>query len=189
MTPNKSAMPYDPEKHHRRSIRLKEYDYSEPGGYFITLCTQDWKCLFGKVEKEQMRLSEYGHVVQACWDAIPQHYPHVMLDAFVVMPNHMHGILVITDSGLATDAVGAGLPRPYDMDDEPTRRPTLGQMVAYFKYQSTKRMNAIRRAPGTKVWQRNYWERVIRNKKEGDRIRRYIEENPVRWFWDRYHVD
>ncbi len=62
-------------------------------------------------------------------------------------------------------------------------------MVAYFKYQSTKQINAIRRAPGTKVWQRNYWERVIRNKKEGDRIRRYIEENPARWFWDRYHMD
>jgi len=136
-----------------------------------------------------MRLSEYGHVVQACWDAILQHYPHVMLDAFVVMPNHMHGILVITDPNLAADAVGAGSPRPCDVDDEPTRRPTLGQMVAYFNYQSTKQINAIRRAPGTKVWQRNYWERVIRNKKEGDRIRRYIEANPARWFWDRYHMD
>ena len=106
-------MPYDSEKHHRRSIRLRHYDYREPGGYFVTLCTQGWKCLFGKVEEEEMRLNENGDIVQACWEAIPQRYPHVMLDAFVVMPNHMHGILVITDPGIAADAVGATHAPPH----------------------------------------------------------------------------
>ncbi len=111
-------MPYDPEKHHRRSIRLKHYDYSEPGGYFVTLCTQDWKCLFGKVEKEQMRLNSAGKMIrQECY-ALTDRFPIVQLDAFVVMPNHIHGIIVITDPTInhpqATDSpnnVGAPCPR------------------------------------------------------------------------------
>ena len=182
-------MSYDPEKHHRRSIRLKTYDYSEPGGYFVTLCTQGWKCLFGTVVEEQMRVNEYGDIVHTCWGAIPRRYHHVMLDTFVVMPNHMHGILIITDPSIAADTVGAGSSRPYDANDKPSHPHTLGQMIAYFKYQSTKQINARRGTPGTKVWQRNYWERVMRNNKELDRIRQYIEENPVRWHWDRYRVD
>jgi hypothetical protein len=90
-------MPYDPQKHHRRSIRLKGYDYTQPGAYYITLCTKARQCLFGDVVKGEMRLNSLGYIAFTCWQAIPNHFPHVELDAFVIMPNHLHGILVISD--------------------------------------------------------------------------------------------
>jgi len=86
---------YDPEKHHRRSIRLRGYDYTQPGAYFVTIVTRNRECLFGDVVDGNVALNEYGHVVHACWKAIPDHFPNVTLDAFVVMPNHVHGIIVI----------------------------------------------------------------------------------------------
>jgi REP element-mobilizing transposase RayT len=91
-------MPYDPQKHHRRSIRLKGYDYTQPGAYYITLCTKARQCLFGDVVKGEMRLNALGDLAFTCWQAIPNHFPHVELDAFVIMPNHLHGILVISDT-------------------------------------------------------------------------------------------
>ena len=96
-------MRYDPEKHHRRSIRLKGYDYTRAGAYFVTICTKDGACLFGDVADGVMRLNQMGHIVRQCWLAIPDHFPHVLLDEFVVMPNHVHGILVI----MPTHDVGA----------------------------------------------------------------------------------
>ncbi len=95
-------MPYDPEKHHRRSIRLKGYDYTQPGAYYITLCTKARQCLFGDVIKGEMRLNSLGNIAFNCWQAIPNHFPHVELDAFVMMPNHLHGILVIRDTLMRT---------------------------------------------------------------------------------------
>jgi len=92
-------MRYDPNRHHRRSIRLSGYDYSQAGAYFITICTQDRACLFGDVVDGEMRLNDAGRVAQQCWRQIPAHFPNVELDEFVVMPNHVHGILVITDVG------------------------------------------------------------------------------------------
>jgi REP element-mobilizing transposase RayT len=94
-------MPYDPNRHHRRSIRLKGYDYSQAGAYFVTICTQDRACLFGKVVNGEMRLNDAGRMVLAEWNMLPERFPHVVLDAFVVMPNHVHGIVVITNP--ATD--------------------------------------------------------------------------------------
>ena len=91
-------MPYDSQKHHRRSIRLKGYDYTQPGAYYITLCTKARQCLFGDVVKGEMRLNSLGYIAFTCWQAIPNHFPHVELDAFVIMPNHLHGILVISDT-------------------------------------------------------------------------------------------
>ena len=210
-------MPYDPEKHHRRSIRLKEYDYREPGGYFITLCAQDWKCLFGKVAEERMRLKPAGEMIQQVWYALPDRFPIVQLDAFVVMPNHIHAIIVLTDPTInhpqATDSpnnVGAplvGAPADDDRVDGAGTRPTpttrdsvrrgtvsLGDIVGAFKSITTHQyidgVNHREWIPFVKrLWQRNYWERVIRNTGKLDRIRQYIEENPVRWYWDRYHVD
>ena len=88
-------MRFDPDKHHRRSIRLKGYDYSQAGAYFVTICTKDRGCLFGEIIDGEMVLNPFGEVVQACWDDLPRHYPHVELDAFVIMPNHLHGIIII----------------------------------------------------------------------------------------------
>jgi REP element-mobilizing transposase RayT len=89
---------FDPDKHHRRSIRLKGHDYALPGAYFVTVSTRDRVCLFGHVVNGEMRLNEYGEIARRCWEDIPDHFPFVELDAFVVMPNHIHGIVVITES-------------------------------------------------------------------------------------------
>jgi len=96
-------MPYDPNKHHRRSIRLKGYDYTQAGAYFVTICTQGRECLFGQVVEGKMRVNPFGEIVVWAWNDLPNHNPHVELDAFVVMPNHVHGIVLIVD-----DLVGAG---------------------------------------------------------------------------------
>lgn len=106
-------MPYDPERHHRRSIRLNGYDYRRPGAYFVTLCVHDRACVFGEVVDGVMRHSPVGHIAHACWMAIPDHHANVVLDAFVVMPNHVHGIIVITE------------PAPPPRGDERHRRDTI----------------------------------------------------------------
>ena len=100
-------MTYDPQRHHRRSIRLKGYDYSQAGAYFITVCVQDRACLFGEIVDGEIRLNEYGECVVRWWEDIPRHFVPVDIDVFVVMPNHVHAIILITDP-----PVGAGSPRP-----------------------------------------------------------------------------
>ncbi|MBN1813901.1 MAG: transposase [Anaerolineae bacterium] len=166
----------------RRSICLAEYDYTHPGAYSVTICAQDRKLLFGKVIDGEMVLSGWGEIVRAVWDEIPAHFPNVESDILVIMPNHLHGIIIITD------AVGAGSPGPPSgAATAPLRRPTLGQIVAYFEYQSTKRINQQRSTPGIRIWQRNYFEHVVRNERTFDAIRRYIENNPLGWELDRYN--
>ena len=103
-------MPYDPRIHHRRSIRLKGYDYTQPGTYFITLCTKARQCIFGNVVKGEMRLNYLGHIAEQCWLAIPEHFPHVELDTFVLMPNHLHGILLIINTPVGAKAKPLPLP-------------------------------------------------------------------------------
>jgi len=115
-------MKYNPENHHRQSIRLQGYDYAQPGAYFVTIVTHNHECLFGDVVDGEMRLNPLGNIVGTCWHDLPNHYPHVQLDAFVIMPNHVHGIIVLVDDnpGIAGmdivvgAGVGAGL-RPYEI--------------------------------------------------------------------------
>ena len=107
------AMTYDPERHHRRSIRLRGYDYSQAGAYFVTACVQSRECLFGAVADGELRLNRYGEIVMRCWDELPAHYPTVELDAFVVMPNHIHGILVLTGA-LAPTSPPSPNPMPVE---------------------------------------------------------------------------
>jgi len=95
-----TAMKYDPKKHHRRSIRLPGHDYAQAGAYFVTICTDDRQCLFGRVDNAEMRLNHLGQIADECWRMIPAHFGNVELDAFVIMPNHVHGIIVITDVGV-----------------------------------------------------------------------------------------
>lgn len=118
-------MTYNPEKHHRRSIRLKGYDYASPGAYFVTICVQDRECVLGDVLNGEMTLSDAGHTVQACWDDLPNHYSHVQLDAFIVMPNHVHGVIVLVDD---TAVVGAGL-IPAPTTESPPKRHGLPEIV------------------------------------------------------------
>ncbi len=195
-------MPYNPEKHHRRSIRLKGYDYTQPGAYFITVCTYMRECLFGEVVDGQMRLNAWGQIVEQCWREIPIHFPHVALDAFVVMPNHIHGIIVIGDVG-ATHAsplhqTSASPLQPTSPSPLPPSHPvhptgpsqgSVGAIVGSFKSVTTRRINALRGTPGAPVWQRNYYEHIIRNEPSLQRIREYIAMNPLRWHLDRENPD
>jgi len=169
-------------KNHRRSIRLKGYDYTRAGAYFVTICTKDRACLFGDVADGVMRLNQMGHIVRQCWLAIPNHVPHVLLDEFVVMPNHVHGILVI----MPTHDVGATHASPLQNDDTPTRprgpQPqSVASIVGSFKSAATKRINHHRGTPGAPVWQRNYYEHIIRDDESLNLIRNYIADNPLRW--------
>ena len=186
---------FDPQEHHRRSIRLKGYDYTQPGAYFVTVVAYQRECLFGEIIDGEMRLNEHGKIVQKRWDEIPNHFPNVETIAFVIMPNHVHGIIVITDARRGTgtvpgihEQINVEIANRGEMTSQtggetpPLRAPTLGQIVAYFKYQSTKEMN-LQGGTGTitKFWQRNYYEHIIRNEREMQKIWDYIETNPLHW--------
>ena len=178
-------MTYDPHKHHRRSIRLQGYDYAQAGAYFVTICTQNRECLFGDVVDGAMRLNEFGEIVRLTWEDLPNHVANIVLDAFVVMPNHAHGVIFITDSVV----VGAGS-EPAPTEPAPTqhtqpRRYPLPEIIRQFKTFSARRINELRGTPGISVWQRNYYEHIIRDDESLNRIRRYILENPQRWAMDR----
>ncbi len=160
----------------RRSIRLKAYDYSQPGAYFVTICTFQRQMLFGEVVNGNLQLNEYGHITQDCWHSLPDHFFTVGVDAFVVMPNHVHSVLLIHDVG-ATHA--SPLPhRPHHSGPQPR---SVGAVVGAFKSAASRRINALRHTPGTPIWQRNYYEHVVRNDRDLERIRVYIQDNPANW--------
>jgi len=221
--------------HNRQSTRLRGYDYSQPGAYFVTICIHDWKQkLLGGVVDGAMVENDYGNTVRQCWNDLPAHYPHIRLEEFIIMPNHVHGIIVIRDFA----PVGAGSSRPVSKTDgatharssrpmesemagssrpvsvselgnfmgrddraptnatdanapptgKPTvKTPTLGNIVAYFKYQTTKQINAIRQNGIEKIWQRNYYDHIIRDAKSHYRISQYIRNNPANWTTDSEH--
>jgi len=172
-------MTYDPDKPRRHTIRLKGYDYSQAGAYFVTTCTHNQECILGRVVDSEMRLSTFGEVVAACWDDLPHHYPHVELDAFAIMPNHIHGIIMLVDPAIV---VGAGLkPAPTMIN----KRHGVTEVIRAFKTFSSRRINLLRGTPGTRVWQRNYYEHVIRNENDLDEIREYIMNNPLKWELDK----
>jgi len=172
-------MGYDPERHRRRSIRLKDWDYAQPGAYFVTIVAYGRELLFGQVVGDEIRLSAFGEIVRDEWLASADIRREIRLDEFVVMPNHLHGIVwIVADD----DIVGATGRSPL-----PPRGPTprsLGAFIAGYKSAVTKRINEMRGTPGNPVWQRNYYEHIIRNERELDTIRHYIRDNPARWAED-----
>jgi putative transposase len=268
---------YNPDKHKRRSIRLKGHDYSAAGTYFITLCTHQRDCLFGEIADGVMQLNTLGEIVQTHWMRLPKHHPNLQLDAFVVMPNHFHGILVLTQNHLPhtshTSTVGAGLADPSTVSANPvptkpalpysadpvTTKPTLPysdtlaiatnpvltkptfpystdsettqpiqtyrsqhlggggagsidtfidgshdvlakpaptetfthngipEMIRGFKTFSARRINEKRRMQGCPVWQRNYYEHIVRNNQALQTIQAYIHNNPQSWTTDQLH--
>jgi putative transposase len=179
-------MPYDSVIHHRRSIRLPGYDYAQAGWYFITICTQHRKCLFGDIVDGQVWLNASGKMVQAVWCAIPLHYEGINIDTFVIMPNHLHGIMIIENNEKDGTApvVDIGLARGLSLPDVVQRFKTLTTK----KYTDGVKRSGWSPFPG-RLWQRNYWERIIRNEPELDRIREYIQTNPACWDEDQLYVD
>ncbi len=154
------------------------------GAYFVTICTHERVCLFGEVVDDDMRLNDAGKIVEACWLAIPTHFPDVDLDAFVVMPNHVHGIVVIADR-----VVGA---KNFSPLRDNVEHDTQSHAVAiennrfyHSRFQNRCDQMVSRKRDAGKVWQRNYYEHVIRNEESLSRIRQYIHENPTRWAFDR----
>ncbi|MBN2098364.1 MAG: transposase [Dehalococcoidia bacterium] len=169
-------MKHAPDLHHRHSIRLKDYDYAQPGAYFVTVCTRDRECLLGEIADGELRLNPFGVAVRDEWLRTAELRERVDLDVFVVMPNHLHGIVMITQ--------GRGV-WPY-APTETLRSPshTVGAIVRGFKSASAKRINEMRNTPRMPVWQRNYYEHVIRNEAELNAIRQHIHGNQATWSSD-----
>lgn len=179
-------MTYNPEFHHRRSIRLKEYDYSQTGAYFVTVCTWNRECLFGEIKNGETILNEFSEIAMKYWDDLPNYYPNAQLDEFIVMPNHIHGVVSLSN-------VGAQFIAPFRKTtagnnginpDVMNHASTIGKIVRAFKARCTHAINKIRNSPGIPLWQRNYYEHIIRDENELTHIREYIINNPLQWAED-----
>ena len=197
-------MTFNPDVHHRRSIRLQEYDYRGAGVYFVTLCALQHECLFGEIADGTMSLNDSGLVVNEYWQGIPTHFPHVEMDTFAIMPNHFHGIVRILDNFVGAKQGSSASPgfNFHDIQNEcknlgeagetfaspllhGTLCGSLGSVIQNFKSISTRMINKFRNNPGCPVWQRNYYERVIRNELELTKVREYIANNPMKWALDK----
>jgi putative transposase len=170
---------------HRKQNRLKGFDYSSNGYYYVTICTKNREKYFGEIIDNKMVLNKYGEIVKTCWFEIPKHFNNVKLDKFQMMPNHLHGIIVI---------VGAGFSRPINLD-----YPTLGQIIGYFKYQSTKYINdcivkgsedptPTEKHKYTQIFQRSFYDIIIRSEMSLYFICQYIRDNPKNWETDRNNL-
>jgi putative transposase len=202
-------MNHKPERYHRRSIRLKGYDYAQAGAYFVSLVSQCRDCLFGEVVDGKARLNDAGRMVQLIWDEIPANYPGVKIDAFIIMPNHIHGIIKLAGPDPCASPVSMvfgrqqreGQPRGVaptipPQNCNPNKNSayvtglSLSDVVHRFKTMTTRQY-----AYGVKekswppfrerLWQRNYHEHIIRSEAALERIRQYIQDNPTQWLFDR----
>jgi REP element-mobilizing transposase RayT len=167
---------HDAREHQRRSTRLRGYDYSQSGAYFVTVCVQNRQSVFGKVMNGKMILNDTGRMVEGEWLNTPAVRPYVDLDEFVVMPNHFHGIIMIRNEPTIVGATHRVAPTG------PTAG-SVGAMMAQFKSIATKRMRAL--GHSSFAWQRNYYEHIVRDEDSLNRIREYILTNPLRWDLDR----
>jgi len=176
---------FDSNKYHRRSIRLKDYDYTQSGAYFVTICTHQRECLLGEIDANgNMIRSPYGEIIEDEWFKTAIIRPYVELDAFVVMPNHIHGIILIT-SGEPVGATQRVAPTSIDHHNpKGPKSKSLGAIVGSFKSTVSRRINELRETPGALVWQRDYYDVIIRNEAMLNARRHYIETNPARWAFD-----
>ena len=189
---------YNPQIHRRRSVRLKDYDYSQNGAYFITICTQNRKHIFGQITKDDLLCSQIvlnvcGKVAEKYWLEIPEHFPNALIDKYVIMPNHIHGIIIINDGKTSTIAEssrrGTACRAPTGTNER-FGKPQIGSMptiIRSYKSAVSKRINEILHTPGQSFWQRNYFEHIIRNDNDFYEIRKYINDNPRKWEDDKYN--
>jgi putative transposase len=171
----------------RKTIRLSGYDYSQEGCYFVTICVKDREPIFGSIINGEMHLSNPGRIVDETWHNLENHNSDIQLDEFVIMPNHVHGIIQLYEP--QTDLCRGGsvtCPDSIDragLEPAPTeiKRTSLSEIVRQFKTFSAKRINEIRGTPGNPVWQRNYYDHIIGTEKEYENTARYIYDNPMNW--------
>ena len=212
-------MPYNPNIHHRRSIRLKGYDYTQQGAYFVTICTHQRNCLFGEIVDGEMKLNTNGEIARGSWLSIPRHFQNVELDEFVIMPNHLHGIILIVNNSEVEGEVlanqdflqsrseveGEALAISNDQNQQNlsrqcfaptvntgetikingTKPQSLAAIIQNYKSVSTRQINRINKAKGNVIWQRNYYEHIIRDEEALNNIRQYIFNNPINWVEDK----
>ena len=160
-------MSYDPILPVRKNLRLREFDYSTPGAYFVTICAFDRRMIFGSVVDGQVHPSTAGELAIGCWHEIPSQWPGVELDALVVMPNHIHAILLFIEGDVKV--------------------PSLGRVMHWYKAKVTKAVRRVRKDPVLTIWQEKFHDHVVRDEPDLERIRAYIELNPGRWSEDEYY--
>lgn len=158
---------------------MHAYDYAEPGAYFVTVCAQGHEILFAGIQDGQVRPNECGRIVEQSWLDLPARFPAVELDVFVVMPNHVHGVLFILPEGAGAQQAGS------QQAGAPLAAPTLGDIMRVFKSKSAIAVNRTLRRKERRVWQRSYYDRIIRDEAELIRVQQYIIDNPLRWELDR----
>jgi len=179
------------QRYFHKSIRLKGYDYTRPGSYFITLCTGHHQALFGDIIDGEMILNEWGRIIKDYIDKIPDHYANVEIDRYVIMPNHVHMIVVLwlekeSCNGTANQINVEAIHELPLRDRMKTRRKMkLPKIVGWLKMNASKQINIKRKISVQSIWQRNYYEHIIRNERELNNIRRYIINNPPNWEYDR----
>jgi putative transposase len=170
------TMPYNPDIHHRRSIRLQGYDYAQPGAYFVTICAHYETPAFSTIHDGNVALTEIGKIIERCWHALPRFFSTIALDAYVIMPDHFHGIIIIKNQNTCT--ISEPAPSTFCHG---TVAGALGAMIQNFKSVSTRKINQQAQIRGRTVWQRNYFERIIRNEAGLNAARQYIADNPIKW--------
>ncbi len=168
-----NTKPFEKSCPERHQIRLTGYDYTRQGACFVTICTQDKHCLFGNIVDSTMKLNPFGEIAESVWKGIPLHYPEVNNEVFIVMPNHVHGIILVHDPGREVS------------NSAPAKKHPLSEVVRAFKTYSSRKINELRKSPGTPVWQRSYYEHVIRDESDYHQIGEYILYNPAKWEMDR----
>ena len=178
-------MKYDPDIHHRRSIRLKGYDYSKACVYFVTICTQNRECLFGEIKDGDVWLNDAGHMVERWWLEMSKKFPTVEIDQYIIMPNHLHGIIWIQYQKV----VGADLRVCPKLRQGAHTGAPLHTMMQWFKTMtSNEYIRHVKKHTWPplqgKLWQRNYYERIIRNEAELIHTSEYILKNPSSWAED-----
>jgi putative transposase len=167
----------------RRTPRLKEYNYTQPGAYFVTICTHERECLFGEVKNALCTLTSEGQIVERCWLEIPRHRPYVRLDEFIVMPNHIHCIIHILPPEQSSPVVGTRLAVSENLS-EGFARPvpgSLSRIIGSFKSAASREINTLSNTQGRPLWQTRFHDRIIRDEEELSRIREYIINNPAQW--------
>ena len=175
----------DKSPRNRRSIRLRDYDYRQRGAYFVTVCTRQKTCLFGEIRNGKLIPNELGIIVQNAWHQIPNKRSNVDLDSFVIMPNHLHGIILMLEN---CDLKSSIQTLHFPARCSALQSGSLGAIIGQFKAAVTRRSKLSSRCPSSPIWQRNYYEHIIRNDKSLNFIRAYIVENPARWNDDELHL-